>query len=145
MYNFSIFINLLRVFAIAVVTTGANAAWAQDSFFKDFDAYEKFVDTSIMARDFIPLIQQLGGRDEYTKEQLDANNAQLLNVFRANFTGRNVFKVVDLEGGVRQEARMYWIGTSYAFYYAMLHQREDGLVVLRFALNSSSDKIMGLF
>ena len=145
MFNFSNFIKLMQAIFVAAIAVFATSAAAKDSFFKDFAAYEEFVDSSIMRRDFIPLIQKLGGRDEYTPEQLSASNAQLLNVFRANFKDRSVFKVVELGGGVRQEARMYWIGSSYAFYYALLHQREDGLVVLRFALNSSSDKIMGLF
>ncbi|MBM1570354.1 hypothetical protein JQU68_19320, partial [Sulfitobacter mediterraneus] len=51
----------------------------------------------------------------------------------------------DLGGGVSQEARMYWTGKSYCYFYALLHQRENDLVVINFALNSNSTPIMDRF
>lgn len=121
------------------------AAQAQDSVFDDYATYAAFVDEKIMQRDFIPLIQRLGGRDEYTTEQLTATQANLKTALPFDFENMTVFKEVDLGGGVRQEARMYWTGTSYAFYYAMLHERAGDLAVITFLLNTSSKAILERF
>lgn len=117
-----------------------------DSVFPDYEAYAAFVDKQIMTRDFIPLILQLGGRDEYTPEQLASNNENLRRVWRKNFDSATVFKREDLGGGLSQEGRMYWTDTGgYAFFYALLHQRDDRLVVISFLLNSSSKTILERF
>ena len=139
MRYFSLFFSLL------LCLSAPARAQNVDSLFTDYDAYAAFVDKQVMARDFIPLIQQLGGRDEFTKEELAANQRQLVGVWPTNFENVTVFKRVDLGGGVLQEGRLYWTGTSYAFFYAMLHQRADDLVVITFLLNSSSKPIMDRF
>lgn len=125
----------------------APAAMAQvrDSVFASYDDYARFVDEKIMTRDFVPLVQVLGGRDEYTAEQLAGVNAQLLNAMPVDFTSVTVFRETDLGGGVRQEARMYWTGELYAFYYAILHDRGDEIVVVNFTLNTSVTEIMSRF
>jgi hypothetical protein len=40
------------------------------------------------------------------------------------------------------ESRAYWTGEQYAYFFALLHDREDGLVVINFRLNSSVDAIL---
>lgn len=126
--------------------TCANVAQAQqDSLFKSYSDYAAFVDQNIMQRNFIPLILRLGGRDEFTSQQLEANNASLRQVWPQNFNHSGVFRREELGGGVSQEGRIYWNGVSYAYFYALLHQREDSIVVLTFNLNSSSKEILGRF
>jgi len=118
---------------------------AKDSIFIDYQAYEKFVTDHVMARKFQTLILQLGGRDELTKEELRALNRQMRSVMPKDFTQSEVIKSVDLGSGFSQEARVFWTGLSYVYYYAFLHQREDELVVLKFNLNTSSSKIFDKF
>lgn len=120
-------------------------AQTNDSEFRDYADYAAFVDRHIMTRKFTPLIQRLGGRDEYTPEELAGNQRQMEGVWPRNFENVTVFNEQDLGGGIRQEARAYWTGTSYAFFYAMYHQRDDKFVVIVFLLNSSSKPIMQRF
>jgi hypothetical protein len=120
-------------------------AQSADSEFADYAAYEAYVDRHIMQRDFIPLIQRLGGRDEYTPEELAATQRNMLGIWQADFRNKAVFNRKDLGGGMWQEARVYWTGTSYAFFYALMHEREDKFVVVNFLLNSSSKPIMDRF
>ncbi len=72
-------------------------------------------------------------------------NRRLLDVFPKDFEHTTVFKRVDLGGNIKQEARAFWVGENYVFFYAILHQREDGLVVINFNLNSNVEKIMSKF
>ncbi|GAB5438570.1 hypothetical protein [Falsiruegeria mediterranea] len=121
-------------------------AWAEDSRFDSYDAYERFIDDKIMSRDFIPLINNMGGKDEYTPEQMRGVNAQLLNAMPFDFTDTALIKRVDLGNGFSQEMRAYWNKrTSYVYFYAFLHQTEDDLIVLKFNLNTNSEKIFGKF
>jgi len=121
------------------------SAQNQDGVFRDYAAYSEFVDQKVMQRDFSALILGLGGRDEFTDEQLASTEQKMLNVWRRNFDEMTFFRQEDLGGGISQEGRMYWTGKSYAFYYAMLHQREDALVVISFLINSISKPIMDRF
>lgn len=90
------------------------------------------------------MILRLGGRDEYTKEEIAGLQRQFDGIWAADFRNGTVFNRQDL-GGVSQEARMYWTGKSYCYFYALLHQRENDLVVINFALNSNSTPIMDRF
>lgn len=120
-------------------------AQEQDSVFADYETYAAFVDRHITQRDFIPLIQRLGGRDEFSSDQLVKLQSQFINAWPQNFRDTAVFRQVDLGGGLKQEGRMYWTGTSYGFYYALLHQRPEALVVINFKLNTDVDAIMASF
>lgn len=137
--------RLIICFVFTLFWAVPNADAQTDSIFPDYETYAAFVDKHIMLRDFVPLIIQLGGRDEYTPEQLTANNENLRRVWSKDFDNATVFKREDLGGGISQEGRMYWTETGYAFFYALLHQRDDSLVVINFHLNSSSKKIMERF
>ncbi len=134
-------------FAIAVMAVSTPAAQAQDrdSVFADYAAYAAFVDRHVMDRDFVPMIQRLGGRDEYTIEQMNGINGQLLNAWPRDFEKVTVFNETDLGGGVRQEGRMYWTGQSYAYYYAILHEQDAQVTVLNFYLHTSITEIMNRF
>lgn len=134
--------HLMTVAAISMLPV---LATAKDSIFSDYQAYEVFVNEHVMARDFQTLILQLGGRDELTKEELTALNRQMQSVMPRNFTQVAVIKSVDLGSGFSQEARVFWTGLSYVFFYAFLHQRETDIVVLKFNLNTSSAKIFDKF
>jgi len=121
-------------------------AQQQDSYFQDYQAYERFVDSRIMNRDFSELIQVLGGRDEYTPEQLQGVTQQFLAIYPRDFTSGAVINKVDLGQGFSQEMRIYWRDkTSYIYFYAMLHARDDGLVVLTFSMNSDVTRILAQF
>jgi hypothetical protein len=120
-------------------------AQAQDSIFKDYAAYAAFVDDHVMRRDIAPLVQRLGGRDEFTIEQLNGIQGQFLAAWPRNLTNKTVFGEVDLGGGIKQEGRIYWTGTSYGFFYALLHQQDDQLVVINFKLNTESQPIIDSF
>jgi len=124
----------------------AASAQQRDSFFDDYEDYARFVDSRIMTREFVELIQVLGGRDEYTIEQLENINQRFRSRFPSNFTSRAVIHKIDLGGGFSQEMRAYWGNNdSYNFFYAMLHSRDDGLVVLTFTLNSDVSKVLAEF
>ncbi|MDF1728000.1 MAG: hypothetical protein P1U53_09635 [Sulfitobacter sp.] len=129
---------------LAWVATGT-LAQSQDGIFLDYEAYATYVDQSIMERDFGSMIQRLGGRDEYTKEELASTERQLLGVWPRDFSDKTVFNNLDLGGGISHEGRVYWTGTYYAYFYALLHDRGDEVVVLNFLLNSSSKPIMDRF
>lgn len=137
-----IFICLL--FLLLPLTASAQQ---RDSFFDSYDDYSRFVDSRIMTREYVELIQVLGGRDEYTPEQLNGINQRFLNIFPSDFTSRAVMRKVDLGEGFHQEMRAYWGGgnTGYNYFYVLLHSRDDGLVVLNFSLNSDVSKIMAHF
>lgn len=117
----------------------------RDSVFASYDAYSSYVDKMIMGREFESLIMDLGGRDEYTKEQLGAVNNQLLGAFPSDFEHSTIFREENMGGGMHQEARAFWTGESYAFFYAVIHIRENDVVVLNFNLNSSVATIMSKF
>lgn len=136
-------LKLLTVLAL-IMPFGA-AAQQRDSVFSDYAAYSEFVDRHIMARDFTPLILTLGGRDEYTPQQLANTDFQLKAAFPENFSNSAVFHSDDLGNRVTQEGRIYWHGDNYAFFYAIYHLRDDGLVVLNFNLNSEISSIMEKF
>lgn len=116
-----------------------------DSVFPGYADYARFVDRHISTRDFSEVILRLGGRDEYTKEEIANLQRQFEGIWSADFQNTTVFYRQDLGGGVSQEARMYWTGKSYCYFYALLHQRENDLVVINFALNSNSTPIMDRF
>lgn len=136
---------MLRWIAFLLLFPTATLAQERDSVFSDYATYARFVDQMIMTRDFKTLVLHLGGRDEYTPEQLDSTNHQLLRAFPFDFRNAAVFRKTDLGGGMVQEGRVYWTGDSYAYYYAILHQRADSIIVLSFNLNSSIGTIMDKF
>lgn len=135
--------HLLATLAVLLLPTGL---WAEDSKFVNYDAYAAFVDQNIMSRDFIPLINRLGGRDEYTPEQITGVNSQLLAAMPYDFTGAAILKQEKLGGGFIREIRAYWNDRdSYVYYYGLLHENGEQLVVVKFYLNTNSDKIFDKF
>ena len=117
-------------------------AQSRDSVFSGYEEYSAFVDEKIMGRDFVPLIQFLGGRDEYTSQQLDSLNEQFLSFFSLDFENRTIFLEEDLGGDIKREARAYWTGEAYVYFYAVFHVRGQELVVLNFYVNTSLATIM---
>lgn len=138
----------MRYFFFAILgLLFSTAALAQqrDSEFANYDAYAAFVDQQVMTRNFTLLIQQLGGRDEYTTEELAANQRQMEGIWPQNLRNVTVFNRSNLGGGIWQEGRIYWTGNSYAYFYALMHQRENELIIISFAMNASSKPIMDRF
>ena len=125
--------------------TATTAQEAQDSVFADYAAYSRFVDEMITTRQWVPFVQRMGGRDEYTPEQLAGVDSRFDAIFGADFTGRSLFNEHDLGGGIRREGRVYWGPDGYVYFYAIMHDRPGALVVLNFALNTTLEKIMAKF
>ena len=125
--------------------TGA-AAQIQDSIFRNYNSYAAFVDEMVKKRDFAELVRVLGGRDEYTEEEIAGFMRQFLNLYKADFPYSAVINVQELGSGFRKEMRVYWTdGLNYLYYYAFLHDRGDRLVVLEFNVNSDADVIFSKF
>lgn len=137
--------------AIAVLATSFLPATlaAQDvpSVFSSRADYETFVDTAVYGGNYGDLVVRLGGGDEYSAEQLAQIDAQFRQIFEAGFTDHGEMHAQDLGSGFRQEARAYWSGDGigYLYFYALVHQRDDAFIVLRFAMNTEVDDILSKF
>lgn len=139
-------LTLLITLILPAILPETLRAQEQDSQFANYKAYAAFVDRHVSSRDFVPLVLRLGGRDEYTKEELAQANTRLLTAMPYDFDHAAVLKRVPLENGFFQEARVYWNDRlGYTYFYALLHQQPTRIVVLRFSLNTSSDAILELF
>ena len=135
---------MIRLILIALVFGLAAPAVAQnrDSLFDSYQAYDDYVDKMLTTRQWVAFVQHMGGRDEYSPEELSKIEQQFNTLFPTNFTARTIFREEDLGGDIRRESRAYWGGGRYLFFYAILHQRSDDLVVLNFTLNTKIEAIM---
>jgi len=120
-------------------------AQEQDSIFADYSAYDDFVDKMLTTRQWVTFVQKMGGRDEYSPEALTKIKDQFDSIFPRNFTSRTIFNQEDLGGNIRRETRAFWGSGRYLFFYAILHERSDDLVVLNFAINTKIEAIMGKY
>ena len=123
----------------------AVSAQENDSSFDSYAQYNAYVDRMITTRDWAEFVKRMGGRDEYTEEELAKISSDFNGLYPRAFTSVALFREVDLGGGIRQEARAYWGGGRYLFFYAILHDRNDGLIVLNFAINTKVERIMAKF
>ena len=121
------------------------AAQEADSQFADYRAYDAYVDKMITTRQWVDFVTHMGGRDEYTAEDLAKIEEQFNRLFPRNFAARTIFREDDLGGGMRREARAYWGAGRYLFFYAIMHQRNDMFVVLNFTLDTKVEAIMNKF
>ena len=138
----------LRITASALaVILAAPAAQAQirPSVFESESDYADFVNRSVMSRDFVPLVRMLGGDDEYTDQQLASVNQSLLNAFPSDFEETAVIKRVELMNGFVQEARAFWTGAQYGWFYALLHDTGSEYIVINFSLNTDVSVILDKF
>lgn len=133
-------------FSLAALALPALAADAPGHF-KNNAAYEQFVDKQIMTRNFADAVHMLGGGDEYSAAELTDIASQLSDIYPQDFTHSAVLREVQLGQGFRQEVRAYWTEPTgkYLYFYALLHQRDDGLVVLSFSADTEADVIMEKF
>lgn len=134
-----------RSLAVFLLTAAPAVAQVQDSRFSDYATYDAFVNEVLEDGRYIDLVTTLGGRDEYTTEQLQGLESTLKRVFPDGFIGHTVFGREDLGGGVSQEGRIYWSETSFFYYYALLLERADDLVVMHFSFDNDPMKIMSKF
>lgn len=71
---------------------------------------------------------------------------QLRDLVPYYLTNADVAKRVELKSGFSQEMRIYWNDrNSYLYYYALLHQRDDGVIVLQFSINTRAEPILEKF
>lgn len=138
--------RIVALILFLLTPLGAQAQ-VQDSVFENPQTYENFVNSTVYKRDFKELIRVLGGRDEYTEEQLAGLSERFLNIYPMDFTNHAVINVQDMGGGFRQEMRVFWTKDqlNYLYYYALLHRRSDQLVVIKFNMNSNADPILDQF
>ncbi|QQA44753.1 hypothetical protein [Pelagovum pacificum] len=139
--------TMTRAIAAALLTLFPLGAEAQirDGVFGDYAAYDAYVTDTVMHRRFEDFVQNLGGRDEYTDNELAAAVGGLMRAFPRDFEEGRVMKLVPLENGFFQEARAFWVGDAYGFYYALLHDNGEHIVVLNFTLNTDVDVILQKF
>lgn len=136
---------LRRLFACLVLMFPLPSL-AQESVFSDYDAYFRFVDSHIMVRDFVPLIERLGGQGEYSPAELTALDLKLMDAMPQEFSNSAVLQRSNLANGFYQEARVYWNDRlSYTYFYALLHEYQGHVIVLRFSINTNVDAILGKF
>ncbi|MCT4558555.1 MAG: hypothetical protein N4A61_10910 [Pelagimonas sp.] len=131
--------GLTLVFGLATTTQ------AEDSLYQDYNVFSDFVGDSVRTRDWPRLIQELGGRDEYTPEQLSGLNNQFNAIYPRGLNDGIVFNRREIGPGLWEEGRMYWTGRDYLYFYFLLHQTDDKLIVLRFNFNSNARAILDLF
>lgn len=136
---------MYKILVAAFLAVFPGFAWAEDSIFKSYESYERFVETVIKDRDFKQLIIRLGGRDEYTPEEMENVQQQLLNIFSQDFSSSAVAVRQELMNGFSKEVRVFWNEEvlNYCYYYAFIHERGDSIVVLKFGLNTNSDVVFG--
>lgn len=136
----------LAAFTLATLSLAAPVrAEDRDSFFRDYADFAGFADRLVTTREWTPFIQRMGGRDEYTPEQLKGLSDRFDAIFPVNFTNLTVFLDEDLGGGMRRQVRAYYGPAGYVFLYVIMHQRDDALVVLNFSLNTEVKEILAKF
>ncbi len=117
----------------------------RDSRFTSYETYAEFVDTHIRARKFKALILRLGGRDEYTIDQLNQIQGQFVDIYSRDFTDSAVLKEETLGPGFKTEVRAHWGPSGYVWYTAFLHETRTELVVINFRLNSNAPEVLGAY
>jgi len=97
-------------------------------------------------REFSNVLKDMGGADEYTEQQLDRIQSQMRDLVPYYLSNVDIIKRAELQNGFSQELRAYWNDkNSYVYYYALLHQREDKLVVILFYFNTSPEELLAKF
>lgn len=136
---------LAPFFALALPVMAAAEGIA--GHFENRAAYESFIDSQMKARNFSDAVHKLGGGDEYSEQELTAIADQLRAYYPQDFTHAAILRSAELGQGFRQEARAYWSEPEgrYLYFYALLHQRDDALIVLSFSADTEADVIMGKF
>ncbi len=117
-----------------------------DEVFSSYEDYESYVEQKIKNREFTNVVLRLGGADEFTPEQLRVIQNQLRDAVPYYLTDTAIMERVELSNGFSHEIRAFWNEkNSYFFYYALIHEREDGVLVLRFNMNTSSEELFKLY
>ena len=119
-------------------------ALSQDSIFKNRAEMQGFVWEMMKTRNFEGLVVRLGGRDEYTKEQLAGIQQQFARIYPREFTDAKQVMDLKMENGFRREVVAFWVGTSYAWLYIFSHDTGENYVVVNFRLNSAPNPIFEL-
>lgn len=120
-------------------------AQERTSVFEDYAAFDAFVTETIRKRAFGALFQRIGGGDRLSLADVQKITEQSRQSFPQDFENSEVFLSQDLGKGFTQEARAFWTGETYAFAYVLLHDREDGIVVVNFSIHASPAPVLALF
>ncbi len=135
---------MIRVLIIIVALFSAMPALAEE--FSSYEEYQSFLDKKMKNREFSTVIRDFGGADEYTEQELARIQTQLRDVVPYYLTNAAVIKRVELENGFSQELRAYWNDMkSYVYFYALLHERDDDLIVIQFYLNTNPEELLTRF
>lgn len=120
-------------------------AQVRDSVFKDYQSYASFIEKAMKARDVTTLLKTLGGRNDFSDAEFREKQQTFQRIWPRDFENALVFRQEDLGNGIMQEGRIFWVGESYAYFYAVLHQRETELVVLNFNMHTNIKEVMNRF
>lgn len=93
------FNRAMAIFFILLAGAHSVLAQQQDSFIDSPEALYEFVDENTKSRNFPELISVLGGRDEYTVEELTALDKQFRAIYPRNFDNRALVKSRKLMSG----------------------------------------------
>lgn len=132
---------LMAVFVLGAV----GAAMAQDVPFASRETFYEFVDTHMAKRDFATQVSRLGGADEYSPEQLAGADEAFKRALPDPLTQKAVLRTREMQAGFREELVVYWGERGYLWCYFLLHEREEGVLVMRFNFNIDSEAIFSLF
>lgn len=138
------------MFRIALLTmlfvVGAvGGAVARDVPFASRESLYEFLDKHMATRDFATQVARLGGADEYSPEQLANADAALKRALPDPLTEKAVLRTREMQAGFREELAVYWGESGYIWCYFLLHEREEGVLVMRFNFNTDSEAIFNLF
>ncbi|WP_170413244.1 hypothetical protein [Ruegeria atlantica] len=133
-----------QILTLVVALFCATPALAEN--FSSYEAYQSILDKKMKNREFANVVREMGGADEYSEQELARIQIQLREVAPYYLTNADIVKRVELENGYSQELRAYWNDkNSYIFLYALLHQRDDGLVPIQFYINTSPEELLKKF
>ena len=133
-----------RILSIVVAIFLAMPVLAQE--FSSYEEYQSYLDKKMKNREFSTVIKDFGGADEYTEQELTRIQTQLRDIVPFYLTDARMLKQVELENGFSQELRAYWNDkNSYIYFYALLHERDDDLLVIQFYLNTNPEELLTRF
>ena len=133
-----------RLLVLFFATLFAEPAIASE--FSSYEEYETLLNMKMKNREFSNVLRDMGGDDEYTEQQLARIQSQMLGAVPYYLTNVDIIKRVELQNGFSQELRAYWNDrNSYIYFYALLHERDDDLLVILFAFNTNPKELLAKF
>jgi len=144
-FDMTLFFRAIVAFSLVFASAHSTVAQQMDSIFDNAEHLTEFLDEQTFKRDFATLIATLGGRDEYTTEELTSINNQFRAIYTSDFDTRASVKSRELASGFKEEIIAYWYGLNYLWIYLMTHEVDGKTVVISFYINSNRQAIFEKF